>query len=301
MSQGPGKVVTVTIDSKALGAVKKVNVYVPGGYDKSSARYPVVYLLRGHEREWVNPKEDGSRGGRTAATIADELIAAGTVPPLILVMPGLATDDNRIPGLGINFVQPELVTAEPTVGPGRFEDYMVKEVLPAIDAQFRTIADRKHRGIDGFSLGGFSSLSLALRFPDLFSSVGAFDGTFFWANATRPDGTHDDLIENSMFRAAFGDPVNMERFRQVSPADLINTIPEEKLKSLTFHIQTGPEDREPNASNFYRGQAVIAELKARGVINSFDPFVLTDSSHNWHWADEHLKLALIKHTETFLH
>ncbi|HWI63307.1 MAG TPA: alpha/beta hydrolase-fold protein, partial [Symbiobacteriaceae bacterium] len=242
-----GKVVTISIESKALGSTRKVNVYLPGGYEQSTERYPVVYLFRGHEREWVNPKEDGSRGGRTAATIADELVQSRAIPPLILVMPGLATDDNRIPGLGINFAMPELVTEEPTVGPGRFEDYMMQEVIPAVDAQFRTIADRQHRGADGFSLGGFTALSLALRFPEQFSSVGAFDGTFFYAGGIRPDGSHDSLLDISMLRPAFGDPINQDLFRRVNPADLVDQIPLEQLKRLTFHIHSGPEAQEPQA------------------------------------------------------
>jgi enterochelin esterase-like enzyme len=297
--KAPGQVTSITIESKALGESKKVNIYLPPGYDKSTERYPVVYLFRGHEREWVNPQEDGSRKGRTAATVADDLINGGTIGPVILVMPGLATDDNRIPGLGINFVQPELVTAEPTVGPGRFEDFMVREVIPAVDAQFRTLADRQHRGVDGFSLGGFTAVSLGLRFPDLFSSVGAFDGTMFWANATRPDGTQDSLVLNSMFRAAFGAPVNMERFRQVNPMDLVDAVPAETLQALTFHIHSGSEAAEPNASNFFRNQALVEKLKARGVANSFEPFALEGSSHNWWWADEHLTRSLVKHMQVF--
>lgn len=284
------------IHSKALGGAKTVNVYLPPGYERSTDRYPVVYLFRGHEREWVNPEEDGSRKGRTAATVADDLINGGAIGPVILVMPGLATDDNRIPGLGINFVQPEL---EPAVGPGRFEDFMVREVIPAVDAQFRTLADRRHRGVDGFSLGGFTAVSLALRFPDLFSSVGAFDGTMFWAGATRPDGSPDTLAAHEMFRAAFGAPLNLERFRQVNPLDLVETVPASTLEALSFHIHSGPESAEPGA-NFYRNQALVEKLKARGVANSCDPFALEGASHNWWWADEHLKRSLVRHMETFI-
>ena len=285
----------IRIDSKALGGSKTVNVYLPPGYERSNDRYPVVYLFRGHEREWVNPEEDGSRKGRTAAIVADDLINAGAIGPVLLVMPGLAADDNRIPGLGINFVQPEL---EPAVGPGRFEDFMVREVVPAVDAQFRTLADRQHRGVDGFSLGGLTAVSLGLRFPDLFSSVGAFDGTMFWAGATRPDGSRDSLAEHEMFRAAFGAPVNVERFRQVNPLDLVETVPASTLEALSFHIHSGPEAAEP-AANFYRNQALLEKLKARGVTNSFEPFALEGASHNWWWADEHLKLSLVRHMAAF--
>lgn len=293
-----GQVVTLSVASQALAGERQVNVYLPGGYERGRERYPVVFLFRGHEREWVNPDEDDSRGGRTAATVADELIRAGRIGPVILVMPGLASDDNSVPGLGVNFVSPGLTDA-PGVGPGRYADFLVGEVIPAVDRAYRTLADRQYRAADGFSLGGFTALSVALRYPELFASVGAFDGTFFFADRRRPDGSEDTLARVSLLHPAFGDPLDEERFRAVNPADLIQSQSAERLGSMAFHIHTAPEAMEPNAANFFRGKALIDGLKARGVANSFEPFVLEGSRHNWHWADEHLALSLPKHFEVF--
>jgi S-formylglutathione hydrolase FrmB len=293
-----GRITSLQIDSAALGCTKTVNIYLPPGYDRASDRYPVVYLLRGHEREWINPTEDDSRQGRTAATVADELIAAGVIPPLLLVMPGLTSDDNQVPCLGINMRAPELAASHPGVGTGRFEDFFVHEVIPAVDQAFRTRADRDHRAVDGFSLGGFSAFALALRHPDRFCSVGAFDATFFFAGFRRPDGSPDTLAEHDLLAPALGRPLDPAALAAVNPADLIDALPAQVLQSLAFHIQTGPAAAEPRV-NHARGQHVLERLAARGSANSFATLELPGSSHNWFWADEHLKQTLPRHVAAF--
>lgn len=288
-------VVSLSIQSAALAGLKTVYVYVPPGYAESAEEYPSVYLLRGHEREWLNPTEDEHRGGRTAAHIADDLIEQRLIAPLILVMPGLASTDNAVPGLGINMAAPERA---PEVGPGRFEDYMVNEVIPAVDAAFRTRADGSCRGIDGFSLGGFSAVSLALRFPSLFTSVGAFDGTFLYTGGTKPDGSVDGLAAHPMLAPVFGDPVRWDHFRRNNPADLLDSLPQAELERLSFHIHSGPQSAEPQ-SNYYRTQHILQKLADRGVKNSFAAVELAGSNHNWYWADEHLKQTLPRHVSVF--
>ena len=78
-AQSSSRVELHTFYSPALGISKNYNVYLPAGYDSSAERYPVVYFLRGHEREWFNPTEDGTRNGETLQTIADSLIASGQI------------------------------------------------------------------------------------------------------------------------------------------------------------------------------------------------------------------------------
>jgi S-formylglutathione hydrolase FrmB len=299
MASTTGTVVHLTIESQALGGLRQVPVYLPPGYGAGEARYPVVYLFRGHEREWLNPAEDQHRQGRTAATIADELIGSGAIPPLILVMPGLTSADERVPGLGINLKAPERAGAAAGIGPGRFADFLVQEVIPAVDARFSTRRDRQGRGVDGFSLGGFTALSLALRFPHLFASAGAFDGTFFYAGGRRPDGSPDALLYHPMLAPVFGDPVDLELVARTNPADLIDRLPDDVLGAIAFHIHCAPEEQEPHASNYYRNQYLIAKLRSRGARLTCDPFVLPGSSHNWYWADEHLRLSLIQHAAIF--
>src|SRR5947209_20104038 len=116
----------LTIESETLGVTKHFYVSVPPGYHRASnmyRRYPVIYLFRGHEHEWIHKWQDKSRRGRTVIDVYRELLASGIIGAIILVFPGISSDDNRVPGLLINFLRPELASGEPGIGTGRFRDY----------------------------------------------------------------------------------------------------------------------------------------------------------------------------------
>jgi S-formylglutathione hydrolase FrmB len=295
-----GRLVRLRVRSAALGSTRTVLVHLPAAYRRSRrAGFPVVYLLRGHEREWANPNEDVHRAGRTAMSIADDLTARGMIEPLILVMPPITSVDGGLHGLGINLRLPARAERARGVGPGRFENFLVDEVIPTVDRRFRTRAERAARAVDGFSLGGFAGLSVTLRHPNLFASVGAFDGTFFYADGKRPDGTPDDLPRRTMFAAALGEPLDVHYLRRYNPADLVLAAPTAQLRRLSLHLHAGPLSSEPDKSNFLRTAYLLRLLAERGVRNSFEPFVLAGSQHNWFWADEHLRRSLPCHDAVF--
>ena len=123
-----------------------------------------------------------SRHDQTVIDVYRELLQAGKVGPMILVFPGISSDDNRVPGLLVNFREPKLAAGAPGIGTGKFEDYFIGEVIPYVDKHFRTIATRNGRGVDGFSLGGFQAIKIAAQYPHLFRSAGSFDGTFLYAS-----------------------------------------------------------------------------------------------------------------------
>jgi hypothetical protein len=99
------RVQRITLWSAALGVRKSLYVALPPAYDARDGRYPVLYLLRGHEREWVNPAEDGSRRG-TALDVYRALLTAGHAGSMILVFPGLTSDDGRVHGMATDFLAP---------------------------------------------------------------------------------------------------------------------------------------------------------------------------------------------------
>jgi endo-1,4-beta-xylanase len=124
-------------------------LYLPPGYAKDEKRrYPVIYHLH------------GAGGNETrsvySASVLHEGILAGKLPELIMVFPNGGRS-----------------TMYQDSGDGRFmaETMMIKELIPHIDATYRTIADRKARCIEGFSMGGRGSTHLAMRFPELFASL----------------------------------------------------------------------------------------------------------------------------------
>ncbi len=290
------KVSKVSFYSEALETEKSYYVYLPEDYKKNvRTRYPVVYILRGHEREWVNPNEDQSREESTVIEIYEKLLNENKIGPMILVFPSMASSDNTINGLGVNFVNPP--EGIKGVGTGKFEDYFIVDLIEHIDTNYRTLATKYGRAIDGFSLGGFTSVSIALKHPDLFCSVGAFDGTFLYYD-NLIDSYDDTVFYNSLLNHAFGTPRDREFAVLNNPANLIKDGDIHKLSTLAFHIQSAPKTQEPRA-NYHRTKHLLEIMNEKGLTNSFSTGVLENSRHNWISADRHMELTLPLHFREF--
>ena len=303
-AQGTGRVERVMLFSGALGIHKNVNVYLPPGYGAEEEYYPVVYLFRGHEREWLNREEDGSRKGRNIQDIAEQLYAEGRMGKMILVMPGLSSDDNTVPGLGVNFVQVAAAGGKSGLGSGRFEDFLVQEVIPYIDAHYRTIPSRTQRGVDGFSLGGYTAMMLITKHPELFCSAGAYDGTMMWLDLDDPrrEGSLDDntWLGSSLFDPAFGKPRNIPVMLSYNACNLVRDASPHRMRLLSscqFLIHSAGSEQ---AGNLHRSQHVVDVLRSRGMENAFaDIRLAAGAEHNWWFADEHMRLTLPLHWQKF--
>ncbi|HSK88067.1 MAG TPA: alpha/beta hydrolase-fold protein [Anaerolineales bacterium] len=125
-------------------------VYLPPSYNTSDQHYPVVYYLPGYS--------DSMMIGVRLPDDMDALIESGTVREMILVV---ASGANK---LGGGFYVNSPVT-------GNWEDFIVKDVVGYIDSHFRTLPQAESRGISGHSMGGFGSLNIAMRYPDVFGAV----------------------------------------------------------------------------------------------------------------------------------
>jgi enterochelin esterase-like enzyme len=166
-----GTVEEFTYPSGVTGTRRKANVYLPAGYS-ASRRYPVLFLLHG-----IAGNHDEWRGYVRAATILDNLIAAGKAVPMIVVMPnGRALADDRPPPADRVF------TPEHTAGFAKFESDLLDFLIPALDARYPTLAERRQRAIAGLSMGGGQALNIGLRHLDTFASVAGFSS----APNTRP-------------------------------------------------------------------------------------------------------------------
>jgi enterochelin esterase-like enzyme len=285
----------VTLESAALGVTKSFYVYTPPGYGQElSRRYPVLYLLRGHEKEWINKHEDASRNGRNVIDVYEELLAAGRIGPMILVFPGISSDNNAVSGMLTNFLRPDLTQAA-GVGTGRFEDYFLRELIPYVDRRYRTVAVREGRGVDGFSLGGFMSVKIAAGHPELFHTVGAFDGTHFYADLTcrNVDTTRDTTFNNSMFDPVFNRPRDAAFAALNNGPNLVCNSAPEMMQSLHWFIQYGPITKEPLDANHLRGEHLIQKLAEKGVTNEIASVL--DGGHKWAVADEHMRQTLPLH------
>ncbi len=175
--------------SKSTNATRRCFVYTPPDYDKDpSKRYPVLYLQHGafeDETGWGNQ-------GRTNL-ILDNLIAAGKAKPFLIVMDNggnnFAGGPRRSPPPAPAGGAPAPAPA-PGGGPGGrprfdfsgFAKIMTEELIPFIDAEYRTIADQPHRAMAGLSMGGAQTKQITLANLDKFSHIGLFSGGSIAAN-----------------------------------------------------------------------------------------------------------------------
>lgn len=153
--------------------VRRVPVYLPPAYDASSdRRFPVVYVLTGfmgrgrmllNDNPWSPSLDDRM----------DALVAGGC-EEMILVMPDCFT----------RFGGSQYLNSPAT---GRYQDHLVKELVPWIDARYRTLAARDHRGVAGKSSGGYGAMIMGLQHADTFGAVACHSGDVGFDYCYRPD------------------------------------------------------------------------------------------------------------------
>ena len=178
--------------SKVAGATRRAFVYTPPGYDASSQRYPVLYLQHG-----AGEDETGWYAQGRVNFIMDNLIAEAKAKPMIIVMEN--GGGSALFARGAGTPRPAGGGGAPPAGGGApggggrggggprrggpgamnnpFERILLEEVIPMVDANYRTIADREHRAMAGLSMGGGQTLSIGLKNLDKFSALGVFSGS----------------------------------------------------------------------------------------------------------------------------
>ena len=174
-----GEIRTLLYKSRSNGVTRELTVYVPPGYDEArNRRYPVLYLLHG----FANDHHSWHRYGR-ANDILDNLLAQKRIEPFLVVMP-LGYGGAHINGDG---------TGIPPKGAGTFggdaalyERDLLEDIIPMIDGKYRTISDRKHRAIAGFSMGGGQAGRFGLRHLETFSHVGIMSAGMAGGPDTEP-------------------------------------------------------------------------------------------------------------------
>jgi len=164
-----GTVAQAWYPSPTLGMTRRMYVYTPPGYETGTERYPVLYLLHGGGGDEAAWTELGC-----APEILDNLIAQGRVRPLIVVM----TNGNGTQSASQNLVPLQGPQGRPGEGMLRFPESLVKDVIPFVDATWRTRADRESRAVAGLSMGGAQALYAGLNNLDRFAWVGALSGGF---------------------------------------------------------------------------------------------------------------------------
>lgn len=148
------------LTSSTLTGTIDYTVYLPDGYANEVSRaYPTLYLLHG--------RGDTQAAWQQIAADLDELIAAGTVPPLIAVMPD-APWSNR----GGYYVDSRYTGSDPVTTPGvAVETALTTDLISHIDDSYRTVAERTGRAVGGYSMGGAGALRYVTAHQDLFASA----------------------------------------------------------------------------------------------------------------------------------
>ena len=240
-----------TLNSKLLGRSVSYRILVPTSYgDRSTTRFPVIYLLHGLTGHYTN------------WTDKTKLVEYAKSHNFIIVMPegadGWYTDSITVPN-------------------DKYESYIVKELIPEIDKQFHTIADRAHRAIAGLSMGGYGSIKFGLKYPELFSMVGSFSGAI-----DGPLRGQDHKNYRPSIMSVFG-PDNSPIRKENDVFTLVNKFPQERYKDLPFiYLSCGTED----TINFQLNRDFAGLLVEKKIPHEYREL---PGAHTWTFWDEQIQ------------
>ena len=191
-TEARGTIKDYSYTSKAARTKVRYRVYFPPCYESSGKRFPYVVLMHGSDKdqtEWTRLMK--------ADRAIEKGIAEGTLPPMILVMPG-----------GGDLANTRIFTA------GRsYESVVMNEIIPAVDKRFCTWGNRAGREIGGISRGGFWAFLMAFRHPEKFAAVGGHS-PFFHPDNAPPTHNPLDLAKSVVFKENQQPRIWVDRGRQ---------------------------------------------------------------------------------------
>ena len=211
------------VKSAIMGKDVKYTIYLPAGYETSERSYPVVYLLHGYSDDDTGWLQFGEIN-----RLADKAIADGTIPPMIIVMPD-------------GFVSFYMNSYD---GKEKYEDFFVKEFMPKIEKDYRIKAQKRYRGISGLSMGGYGSMNLALRNPELFAAAAPLSGAFYDENTII---NMDEANWTRAYGQLYGRDLKgadrlTKTFFENSPIKIVETKSADELKKVRYWIDCGDDD-----------------------------------------------------------
>ncbi|MCR6719915.1 MAG: esterase family protein [Chitinophagaceae bacterium] len=252
-----GKVLDLqTTKSPIMGKAVNYMVYLPPDYATSTRSYPVVYLLHGYTDDhtaWVQFGEINR--------LADKAIAEGIIPPMIIAMPDADSS------FYVNSFDGKI----------NYEDFFFKEFIPTIEKNYRTLAQKRYRGIAGLSMGGYGSMLYALKHPDVFAATAPLSAAFF-----------DDSTIIKMPNAGWNMPLGIAYGTDLEGAnrltkswydnsihELIRTKSANDLRKVRYWIDCGDDDF------LMEGNCMVhISLSRKGVPHEFR---MRDGGHDWNY------------------
>ena len=165
--------------SKASNTWREMYVYTPPGYDKSTEKYPVLYLMHGGGEDQTGWATQGKTG-----LILDNLIADSKAKPMIIAMLDGNVSAGGLAGFNENVLK-------------AFENELKLAAIPFVESSFRVEADAKNRALAGLSMGGLQTLYAGIKNTSMFSSLGVFSSGWFANNPALTDPQYEFMKVNS--------------------------------------------------------------------------------------------------------
>ncbi|HCC56060.1 MAG TPA: hypothetical protein DEQ47_02130 [Solibacterales bacterium] len=247
----------VTFPSAALGQQRAFNILLPVDYETSTSRYPVLYLLHGYGDD------------QSAWSYMTNLSAFGAKHRVIVVMPDASKS------WYVNAAQ------DPKA---RFEDYIVKDLVPYVDSHFRTLPLPRARAIAGLSMGGYGAMFLGLDNYKKFTAIGSFSGALdFSQNPVNRGKTPEERdATDREWRRIFGDKGSADRTAR-DPFALVDKVPLPDMPLL--FITCGGEDFLIEGNRKF-----VALLASKRV--PYEYREISPREHTWDFWDDSLRVFL---------
>ncbi len=172
-----GRLTKVWFYAESLGAMSRVHIYTPPGYEKMTEKLPVLYLQHGggdNDASWAT-------AGR-ANFILDNLLADGKIKPMVVVMPYGNPGGGFFAGVGVD--------TDP------YYNYFFKDLVPYVEANYKVAASRENRAYAGLSMGGLQALNMAIFFPEKFGYVLPLSTGFFADNLKVVEEKYASALRN---------------------------------------------------------------------------------------------------------
>ncbi|MCE9557846.1 MAG: esterase family protein [Armatimonadetes bacterium] len=229
-----------TISSKVAKAEVSYHIYTPKAYDSDQTRrFPVIY--------WLHGSGGGLPGIKPVSEFFDSAIEAGKIPPVIIVFPnGFANG----------------MWCDSKDGKTPIESLLIKELIPAVDAKFRTIAKREGRIVEGFSMGGYGAGRIGLKFPEKFAGVSMLAGGPLDLEFKGPRAVGNPAERERILASVYGG--DMKIFQAQSPWKIAEAHAAKLKKGTHLRICIG-EDDFTLAGN----RSFSAHLKELGIPHEF--------------------------------
>lgn len=224
MAQNAGKVMEgIKIKSAILNKEVEYTIYLPADYETSQRTYPIVYLLHGYTDDdsgWLQFGE--------IDRYADQAIADGAIPPMIIAMPDAGVS------WYINSYDSKT----------KYEDFFIKEFMPHIEKTYRVKAQKRFRGVAGLSMGGYGTLIYALKYPDLFAACAPLSAAVSddESMVNMDKGTWDRIFAQLYGGDLSGEDRLTAAWYDNSPLKIIQNKSKEELSKVRYWIDCGDDD-----------------------------------------------------------